>query len=413
MNAPYTFIPLSEDVIFPDWADRISHDMPFSDGLSGEIAYEIEAETPIYIRNSNSISGESNLFFNHHLDESGKRRYFIPGTSLKGMVRSLVEALSFSKLTQLNKGRYSFRDMKDQVNYPLFTPAEAKKIRCGWLTMGEDGVCRIDDHGKFFRIGHDEIDANYGSDFVECFKDRGRATKGNSTINDDAKWGSFKYNKLQGRSLSSRFSIEERETMNVAHFNQYGDVEGTLVVTGQASVRKEDRNGKLSGKFYEFIFPNKSEGVFKLSDQIWKDFLFQAKDKDPNSISEDWKYWKERFNKGERVPVFFRVDPKNSREIMDFGLTMMYRLSYKNSIEDMVPQKHKDSRLDMPEAIFGYTRDKENLRGRVQFSHAFALGEPKDMALVEGVLASPKASYYPNYIEQSQGGKYNTYSDTV
>ncbi|MBQ7691820.1 MAG: hypothetical protein IJT30_11620, partial [Muribaculaceae bacterium] len=49
LKAPFNFVPLSDKVYFPAWADQISHDVPFSDGLSGELELTITAETPILV----------------------------------------------------------------------------------------------------------------------------------------------------------------------------------------------------------------------------------------------------------------------------------------------------------------------------------------------------------------------------
>ena len=56
IKAPFNFVPLNEKVFFPDWADQISHDIPFSDGESGEIELELEAQTPIFVRNGHTKS---------------------------------------------------------------------------------------------------------------------------------------------------------------------------------------------------------------------------------------------------------------------------------------------------------------------------------------------------------------------
>ena len=46
IKAPFNFVPLSDKIFFPEWADQISQDIPFSDGLSGTIELKITAETP-------------------------------------------------------------------------------------------------------------------------------------------------------------------------------------------------------------------------------------------------------------------------------------------------------------------------------------------------------------------------------
>ena len=35
ITAPYNFVPLNKHIYLPDWADQISHDIPFEDGKDG------------------------------------------------------------------------------------------------------------------------------------------------------------------------------------------------------------------------------------------------------------------------------------------------------------------------------------------------------------------------------------------
>ena len=50
IKAPYNFVPLENRAFYPSWANHISQDIPFEDGVSGSIEYTIEAETPIFVR---------------------------------------------------------------------------------------------------------------------------------------------------------------------------------------------------------------------------------------------------------------------------------------------------------------------------------------------------------------------------
>ena len=54
IRAPFNFVPVSDKVFFPEWADQINHDIPFSDGLSGTINLKITAESPIFVRNGHT-----------------------------------------------------------------------------------------------------------------------------------------------------------------------------------------------------------------------------------------------------------------------------------------------------------------------------------------------------------------------
>ena len=112
IKSPFNFVPLNSQVFFPDWADEISQDIPFSDGVSGTIALSISADSPIYIRNGQLHKDEKSkdedkntdkknenydYSFSHVSTAKGKR-YFIPGTSIKGEVRNILEIMSYGRM---------------------------------------------------------------------------------------------------------------------------------------------------------------------------------------------------------------------------------------------------------------------------------------------------------------------------
>lgn len=52
IHAPFNFVPLSKIVFSPKGGeDKISQDVPFSDGICGMIELKIVAKTPLFIRN--------------------------------------------------------------------------------------------------------------------------------------------------------------------------------------------------------------------------------------------------------------------------------------------------------------------------------------------------------------------------
>ena len=104
IRTPFNFVPLSEHVAI-DWnAENISHDIPFEDGISGTIDLTITALSDIFIRNGHTrqdaeAKNQEYNSFSHITGPDGKPLYFIPGSSIKGEVRNILEILSFSKLT--------------------------------------------------------------------------------------------------------------------------------------------------------------------------------------------------------------------------------------------------------------------------------------------------------------------------
>lgn len=407
IKAPYNFVPLYPNVFFPSWAEKISHDIPFSkEAESGELILKIKAETPVFIRNGkrNQHSGADKEFSNYeYRDQDGKlqKKYFIPGTTVKGMIRNVLEIMSFGKMGRINDSRFAFRDLNSN-QYDLKN--NQQQIHCGWLFRNKKGQYCIQDCGNPVWISHPVIDSIWNLEdhgFEDAFKQGGFATKPNNPkmLQECCKTAKYKYEIL----------LHERE-LNILYDKQKvedkwkvtpGTKEGILVVTGQPMVRCfNEKKQKWEGKYREFVFPifDESQNSLFISDILWKEFLFQYYDHDPMKISTDWKFWKDKLKEGEKVPVFFRKGNQNS--IQDFGLTFLYKLPYKNTIKDLLKASHKDRQHDLAELMFGYISSEGSLKGRIQFGHAEAVGQPLVMPEVKGILSSPKASYYPNYLKQ-------------
>ena len=110
IHAPFNFVPLSDKVFFPDWADQISQDIPFEDGLSGTIDIELKAVTPMFVRNGHTKEqGEEETEEYCKFSTSPDGRLFIPATTIKGTIRNAVEILSFGKMSHMNNKRYAMR----------------------------------------------------------------------------------------------------------------------------------------------------------------------------------------------------------------------------------------------------------------------------------------------------------------
>lgn len=399
ITAPYNFVPLSEKVFFPDWSNdknEVSHDIPFEDSQSGTIDITITAKSPLFIRNhSDDRDNPSTEFCNHNGE------YYIPSTSVKGMVRSVLEILSFSKMSQFNDDTYAFRDLNNKQDY--MSQMKPDRTFCGWLkNVGDNYV--IEDCGIPGRVRLDKIDTICSTRFNNNFDEK----------EENNKTAEFKYQLFDDINLPTTFT--HKKNHNGRDIYIVGeDKEGQIVFTGQPSARKEGK--EPSGKIYEFIFFESKEEI-EVEKKVFENFLFAYFDK-RKTESLDWKYWKEKLYRGEKVPVFFQKD--SEKEIKHFGLSYLYKLPYhysiKNAIES-ISENHFDERLDLAQTIFGFT-DSENkraLKGRVQFSHFKADTKPSKFKTITTVLGSPRASYYPIYIKQNyeknasmvKDGEYNT-----
>ena len=399
IKAPFNFVPLSEKVFFPDWADQISQDIPFSDGLSGTIELKITAESPIFVRNGyNREDKEAKNADYKSFSKTPDGKYFIPGTSIKGAIRNVLEIMSFGKMSKVADNRYSIRDLQLKEYMSYFQNTD---IHCGWMTKNRD-VVTITDNGIPRRISHSLIDEKLSTDFCQKFSDKDFLKK------DSNRSSLCKYKLAHGKQLSYRFSDVPLNPKNVVDkrikvkFDING-TEGTIVFTGQPSFRKaavKNADGtirqKASGKFYEFVFLEESGREFTLNCEeengVYMDFCFVYKD------SEEWKFWKRKLENGERIPVFFSL---KDNTLVHFGLSYLYKLPYIKRIKDYLSDEHKKNQLDLSDCIFGTVDKKSSLKGRVQFSNAFCVKGKPCSEMMNPYMGSPQPTYYPIYLKQN------------
>lgn len=401
IKAPYNFVPLENRAFYPSWANHISQDIPFEDGVSGSIEYTIEAETPIFVRNGYTDRKDPDTKFS----QTPNGQYFIPGTSIKGEIRNVLEILSFGKMTQVQDARFGIRDLSNNPE-GRFYRQKIQNVHCGWLykRLAKDGSEEylINDCGTPGRIAPEVIDEHYGTALAAFGQNL--ALNRQYADNDDEEKLRSAYNKYENilnislenqdieKRLSGTFSsVPDNYNRIIADFSSNGK-KGCIVVTGQPSKRDPESR---RGKYYEFVFfeSNTNENE-KVESQIIDDFITIHKN------NYDYKnIWKRYLNEGKRVPVFFMRRNGDDGPIDAIGLAYMFRFPTANFIKGAIPiELQSNRRKDLAECIFGTAKESlKQLKGRVNISHAFACGTPNKCNIVTTVLGSPKPSYGPLY----------------
>lgn len=419
IKAPFNFVPVSENVFFPDWASKISQDVPFEEGESGCIEFEITAKSPIFVRNGHSQHQDKDNSFS-----AVENKYFIPATSIKGSIRNVLEIMSFGKMRVDRRARFAQREWDNSDLYPKARIQQS--MLCGWLRRKGD-TYEIVSCGKPYRIGHTQIDDYIKKRVHRCNVLANKFKKNTPTSVDlansvfeghleyDPKTAAYKYALLENVELTNlTFSLDE-ESCNLYKDNRLkydteGDITGTIVLTGQPNLWEFPRPIILTndaGKFYEFVFAEQEHpDKYPVSKEMFDHFKFIYTD------STEWNRTKNLLD-GHGLPVFFRKENKN---VKDFGLTFLYKLPYDYSPYNLLSKSHRSEKPDLAECIFGYTINSDFLKGRVQFSHAFSESEQLCNDKMIFTLGSPKASYYPIYIKQEGTDgvltdKYATYND--
>ena len=409
IRAPYNHVPLNEKVFLPDWAHMVSHDIPFSDGESGNIKIRLTAMSPVYVRNGGDWTRDNeqrNTLADYVSFSRFDGRFFVPGTSIKGMIRNVLEIMSLGRMGgRINeKDRFSYRNLGDSDYRRKITDDRNgvywPRAEAGWLKEEDDGTWSITPC-EFARVDFSDLE-NFAKG-LDLGAEQSAAEK---------------YNNWQGivGSLDIRFDFFRDEDGNIKETHPHscggnpcnlgykkavnigsGAQTGSLVFTGQP------RNSR---KHMEFIFYNNASSTIEVPDENKEDFIFIHSDSNgkPNEAFDFWI--RSGKLKSGKMPIFF-IREKGSGNLKSMGLALMYRLPYPNRVGDLLPDEHKSSERDLADLMFGFIGDGA-IKGRVHFSHAFAEEGAREIDTLTRVLGSPKASYEPTYL-QGNGNRNGSY----
>ena len=434
--SPYNFVPLAKEVFFPDWAKSVSMDVPFADGISGTIQIKVTAKTPIYIR-SGGVHPEDakeryeDEKFQDFFQVFPGGPYAIPGASLKGMLRGVIEIASFGKIVggqgapRVSNHRYALRDLREDFytsHITEETPPKSKcyrsKVRAAWLSVSK----KNEEEWQLTFCDYARVEQ---ADLETCFGIAdGTLSNPGPAMN--------KYEKIKPLTEVT-FDCESKEELHLEHsvmlvyrkashlgFTKTKAERGKVVLTGQCG-----------RKHMEFLFFNDQPQFVRVPKSVRKDFIFAhsvlGQNRQPNT---EWAYWEPWLQKPGGVPVFVLMDEKKPNEVSSMGLAMMFRLPYTYSIHQTIGHTSKEhsnaQKPDLAETIFGRVERKDALRGRVSIETLVADGDRKTMTMginVPTSLSGPKPTYYPNYVVQPAGAdgnllkgtkgecKYKTYMD--
>ena len=398
ISAPYNFVPLSDQVHIPEWGQAVSHDWPFQDGLSGEIHYSLQSDSPLLVggkqrKATDRQPGEVHPF------QLRDGRYAIPGSSIKGMLRAVLEIAGFGRMRMVDDQRLSVRDLTSGAKHIYGSQMTGGDKVSGFKPKAKAGWLRFNNaHGtwelqrcEFARVEQNDL-ASYSHD--SWWETTPRTSAKEKYERWLSKEKSLKISFTPGPMGPHPHSGEKNLAYRKAEHLGHGDTHGTLVFTGQPGERKPRKTGV---KHLEFIFFSENQNWEEIEENISKDFIqIHAK-------SDEWNYLK----KNTRIPVFYLSDEKNG--IRSMGLAMMYRLAYKKTIHEAIanssPRHLEDpgQGYDLADLLFGATSDnsEDALRARVSCETALLTNKgAQPQAQPITILNGPKPSYYPNYIVQ-------------
>jgi CRISPR-associated protein (TIGR03986 family) len=413
LTAPYNFVPLSDrvctasDLGLPKGLP--SQDDPATGGLCGELQIILTAQAPILV--AGVQDGREKRFF-----ETPKGRA-IPGSSMRGMIRNVIEIASFGRMWRVEDRRYGMRDLNktarldygSRMSFDHEDETYEANARGGWLTETSEGL--LLEEVAYGRVEHDDL----GSSFAR----KAKALGANPNVE---KKTAMALEGFYSGADEQPFQIEElRET----HAHRAGKKliyrKAYLSKTDALDDKKVERKGSLTavkarivftgmpgGKHMEFAFPLATKsGKIAVSAEVWGKFIDVHENLEKKSPT--WLDRRTKLRNGDSIPVFFllkRGETELTADNLDqIGLSMMFKMAGENSTHQMMPVAHtKDEDLiDLATRMFGrISKENGSFRGRISFGIMQEQGRAS-LRYQDGewlILSSPKPSYFPSYVRQ-------------
>lgn len=412
-HAPYNFVPLPERAVdvreqpgMETLDDALpSHNIFCSDRYHGHFDVTLTTESPLYIRgmltrdeakNKEAHRNKPDFF---HTDNPNAP--VIPGSSLRGMIRSLVEIVTWGKLTRVTKRQLFYRTVDDSVLGKEYSRRMTGKVEAGFFQ--QDGSILTT---TLLRVSR----KNLGNPSeLSGFYD-------GSGPNMTPRWTSSRWHQymrvwVQIDTTKSKFVASICSTDP----NQTDWKPGILVITGNIPKKQKEFVFLLPEADTERVkVPETMLDRFHDDDQItqWQEKAFPADKPRPNSrkrsgmlVTQPGKY---------DNPVFFL---RENNALVFFGRAGMFRLPYRNSPTTLIPDGLRNPDvIDFAEAMFGYVRpekrgqgkqgDKERAyAGRLSVTDARIItdiSDPFEPEITPPILGSPKPTAFQHYLVQPQ-----------
>lgn len=415
--APYNFVPMPDEPIYADLdsdGNLPRHDAYDLERHTGYYDIKLVTETPLFVRGMLSISDQENGIesrLNANAFSIDGRKPVIPGSSLRGMIRTLVEIVTNSKMHFVSSShKMFFRAVAAQNTDPLKQPYQRV----------------IGSFGKNVRAGYLERDE--GTWYVHPAKRIGRATYGK--VKDRNHDGSSPVSEVKGlkRFNDADYIIQyhpvcfdARDDLVVrAYTPSEGEAPmGVLVCSGnmlETQGKAKGQSVKSPRRRYAVVSERDNTARrIPISSQAISDYLEGL-----SPIQKEPPFDKDYGVLVHGRPIFY---VEESGQIIHFGHTPNFRIAALHvengkqravTPQDLVPRqlRQNDSNIDYAEAMFGFVNEQGDKRsptayaGRIAVTSAFVTEDQNhyyDETFVPKILASPKPTTFQHYLEQPEG----------
>ncbi len=425
-RAPYNFVPVPDKpIVYPDDERnplRIDQGAYHPERRSGWIDLEIETRSPVYVRGPLTPDQYAvmerqeadDLDRTPHLQKMRNRPDFfhtgdpdrpaIPGSSLRGMIRTLVEILGHSKFQPVSDVPLVYRAIAD-----MSAQGDAYRAMMMNEEPGKDKFYVPRYHGGYIRH-HD----------------------GEWYIQPAQEVNGVSFARINKKSIPRAGMKRWEKSKNASHIYvavspyEFREVRGGFIHIKRARITEASvtpRAGLLEAVLARSgeMFSKRTEAVIFAPDagrstpEEWiripdgtgndKEDLISAY---RNQITpEQQRLLGKDGVLQECHPVFYLMD---GDKLLFFGHTQMFRVPYTHSPREMLSPLHRsDEYVDLAEMMFGRVRGQSGGEaGRIFVGDATLLpGQddpwlPGEAEVIPRILSSPKPTTFQHYLTQSR-----------
>ncbi|MBP7339270.1 TIGR03986 family CRISPR-associated RAMP protein [Niveispirillum sp.] len=415
IRSPFRFVSLNNTVIRP--SEQPSLVKPVTGGFTGVINVEWAVETPLLVGKEQD----------GHLCPMTwpNEQPVIPGATLRGMVRTSAEIVSWSRLSQINgHHRYGVRDFKHPHTAGSDSLLDPGKVAAGWLTFdARTSTATIKSCKGWRRITHEDlrnlIDKRGKEDLpewrskwlhksiVERYKLLSSAVEPPLNFNSLPK---YRFT-IQGATRAEELAVPDKD----GKLGHLVFSNGSTSAPSAASLREKNNKSKK----HEYVFfDDDNPKTIAVTRNIWDKFWVINTKPSKNNRTPDGsleKFWS-TLTAGLAVPIFYIMN-RDDIDTLQFGFTRFFKVAHRRSVQELLnnnkahalPNAGVKYQPDITEALFGHVLEPTDFRGeegaaaqkgRVSFGFAtLAHGAKVRVCAAPGtVMGVPRASFAPFYL---------------
>ncbi len=407
--APYNFVELPDQIVEVSAKDLPTNDRyHIDDHLTGRIECTLTTESPLYIRCGMTPEDYADWgdLSNDKLTPAQRERkadFFslsgqpvLPGSSLRGMLRSVIEIITWSKLSKVSGQSLVYRAIADGS---ILRDTYHKSINQGGSRQAGFMIC---DKG-IWKIQPALPIAD--SEDITLARIKKTEIKGE---NRSKRWHNSKNSYKINVEINSNSIEDDDNGFKYPLANQTQTLEDSSKPIKRPHNAVLVESGKIPGKEKEHIFglpdPN-TDNWLEIPNDLLLSYKNQITKEQINLLGESGLLQ-------DHQPVFYAID--NNR-IIFFGHTLMFRLPYEFSIKDFIPQNlRQEENLDISEALFGTVLnhksnngEQQSILGRITVSDAYCQQkhdfwfEDGNHMITPQILSGPKPTTFQHYLVQT------------